>query len=140
MMAAPAARKVLLIDDDDDARELLSMALELRGHSVATAGSGPDGLACAVLFSPDIVFLDLGMPDVDGYDTALALRRLPGLALVWIVALSGWNDKQTIARTASAGFDHHLTKPADFALIDSVLSADLARTGRAPLRELASQL
>lgn len=51
-MAAPAPRKVLLIDDNDDARELLRMALELRGHSVATAGSGPDGLACAVLFSP----------------------------------------------------------------------------------------
>lgn len=139
-MAAAAPRKVLLIDDNDDARELLRMALELRGHSVATAGSGSDGLACAVGFCPDIVFLDLGMPDMDGFDTALALRRLPSLALVWIIALSGWNDKQTIARTVSAGFDRHLTKPADFALIDSVLSADLARTGRAPLRGLASQL
>jgi CheY-like chemotaxis protein len=86
------------------------------------------------------VFLDLGMPGMDGYDTARALRRLPGLALVWIVALSGWNDQQTLARTVSAGFDHHLNKPADFALIDTVLSADLVRTGLAPLRGRASQL
>jgi CheY-like chemotaxis protein len=124
------ARRVLLIDDNDDARDLMSMALELRGHQVAMADGGMPGLAQARAFVPEIVFLDLGMPVMDGYETAVLLRRLSGLKSVWIVALSGWSDQATLARTRHAGFDYHLSKPADLSRIDNFLHGDWTRLSR----------
>lgn len=124
------SRRVLLIDDNDDARDLMGMVLDLHGHQVVTAGSGAAGLAEARAFVPDIVFLDLGMPDMDGFETAVALRRIAGLEDVWIVALSGWSDQATLARTRSAGFDYHLTKPANFAIIDNFLYGDWTHLAR----------
>jgi CheY-like chemotaxis protein len=85
-------------------------------------------------FKPDVVFLDLGMPIMDGYETAVALRRIAGLERVTIAALSGWNDQATMARVAQAGFDHHLTKPATFAQIDSVLRGEWEPVARPPLQ------
>lgn len=118
------SRRILLIDDNDDARELMGIVLEVRGHQVATASGGHSGLARARECAPDVVFLDLGMPIMDGYETAVALRGLPGLADVWIVALSGWSDQATLARARNAGFDYHMTKPAHFATIDNFLYGD----------------
>jgi CheY-like chemotaxis protein len=127
-------RRILLIDDNDDARELLGMGLQLQGHAIATANGGAAGLASARDFRPEFIFLDLGMPGMDGYETAVALRRIAGLALVTIVALSGWNDQATLARVEHAGFDHHLTKPATFDQIDSVLQGECAPLAGRPLR------
>jgi len=124
------SRKILLIDDNDDARDLMGIVLEMHGHQVAMANGGACGLVRARESAPDIVFLDLGMPVMDGYETAVALRRLPGLEKVWIVALSGWSDQATLARTRAAGFDYHLTKPADFAIIDNFLYGDWTRLAR----------
>ena len=124
------SRRILLIDDNDDARDLMGIVLEMHGHQVAMADGGARGLVRAREFAPDIVFLDLGMPVMDGYETAVALRRLPGLEKVWIVALSGWNDQATLARTHAAGFDYHLTKPANFAIIDNLLYGDWTRLAR----------
>jgi CheY-like chemotaxis protein len=126
--------RILLIDDNDDARELLGMGLQLKGHAVAMASGGVEGLARALAFQPEFIFLDLGMPGMDGYETALAMRRVAGLALVTIVALSGWNDQATLGRTRSAGFDHHLTKPASFDQIDGVLAGDYVPLAGPPLR------
>lgn len=123
----PERRRVLLIDDNEDARELLGMALELHGHQVATADGGITGQARAREFGPDIVFLDLGMPGMDGYETAVALRRLPGMAAILIVALSGWSDQATLARVRSARFDYHLSKPADVRRINEFLRGDWTR-------------
>lgn len=138
------SRRILLIDDNDDARELMAIVLEVRGHRVATAGGGHSGLARARECAPDVVFLDLGMPIMDGYETAVALRALPGLANVWIMALSGWSDQATLARAHNAGFDYHMTKPADFATIDNFLYGDWRRLMRGlalpPLRGRASPL
>jgi CheY-like chemotaxis protein len=132
--ALPVVRRILLIDDNDDARDLMAMALELRGHVVAMADGGMAGLAQARAFMPDIVFLDLGMPVMDGYETAVGLRRIEGLARLWIVALSGWSDQATLARTKSAGFDYHLSKPADLGRIDNFLQGDwMPRAGASPL-------
>jgi CheY-like chemotaxis protein len=125
------ARRILLIDDNDDARDLMGMALELRGHQVAMADGGIAGLAQASAFVPEVVFLDLGMPVMDGYETAVLLRRIPGLETMWIVALSGWSDQATLARTLHAGFDYHLSKPADLARIDNFLHGDWTRLSRA---------
>ena len=124
------SRRILLVDDNDDARDLMGMVLEMHGHRVAMAADGAAGLVRAQEFMPDIVFLDLGMPVMDGYEAAVALRRLAGLETVWIVALSGWNDQATLARTQEAGFDYHLTKPANFAIIDNFLYGDWTRLPR----------
>ena len=133
-------RRILLIDDNDDARELLGMALELKGHAIATADGGVHGLERARQFQPEFVFLDLGMPGMDGYDTAIALRAIPGLEQVPFVALSGWNDRMTLARVRDAGFDHHMTKPADFDHIDGLLRGDVAPFAKPSLRQAACHL
>jgi CheY-like chemotaxis protein len=122
--AALPSRRILLVDDNDDARDLMGMVLDMHGHRVAVAANGAEALVRAQEFMPDIVFLDLGMPVMDGYETAVALRRLAGLEAIWIVALSGWNDQATLARTRQAGIDYHLTKPANFAIIDNFLYGD----------------
>jgi len=127
---SPPSRRILLIDDNDDARELMGIVLEMHGHRVAEADGGAAGLAQARAFAPDIVFLDLGMPGMDGYETAVALRRLPGMEKLWIVALSGWSDQATLARTQHAGFDWHLSKPADIPRIDNFLLGDWTRLAR----------
>ena len=133
-MLSDQPRRILLIDDNADARELLGMGLELQGHTVAMADGGVEGLARARQFQPECIFLDLGMPEMNGYEAAVALRRIAGLAQVAIVALSGWNDEATLARAHGAGFDHHLTKPAGFDEIDSILRGEFPRLARPPLR------
>jgi CheY-like chemotaxis protein len=137
---SPPPRRILLIDDNDDARELLGMALELKGHSIAMADGGISGLARARQFRPEFVFLDLGMPGMNGYDTAIALRRIAGLELVPVVALSGWNDRTTLARVRNAGFDHHMTKPANFDHIDGILRGEIAPFAKLPLRQASRHL
>jgi CheY-like chemotaxis protein len=132
--------RILLIDDNDDARELMQIGLGLSGHELAAAADGALGLARASEFRPEIVFLDLGMPVMDGYDTAVALRKIAGLERVRIAALSGWNDQATMARVIGAGFDHHLTKPATFAQIDSVLRGEWPDLAMPPLQRPSRHL
>ncbi|MGB9109875.1 MAG: response regulator, partial [Telluria sp.] len=108
--------------------------LALHGHAVVTAAGGARGLVRARSFRPETIFLDLGMPIMDGYETAVALRRIAGLERVTIAALSGWSDQATLARVVRAGFDHHLTKPATFAQIDSVLRGEWAPVASPPLQ------
>jgi CheY-like chemotaxis protein len=123
-------RRILVIDDNADAATLLAMFIGAHGHDTATANSGPEGLALAAAFLPEVVFLDLGMPGMSGYDVALELRQLPGLADVYIAALTGWNDARTKARVVASGFDKHLVKPADVGVVlDLVDQRQLAAAG-----------
>ncbi|MFC5459270.1 response regulator [Massilia niabensis] len=103
---------MLIVDDNADAALVLSVCLSAYGHETAVAYSGPEGVQLAHSFEPDIVFLDLGMPRVSGYEVAVALRKIPRLARVYIAALTGWNDPKTREQVVSAGFNRHLTKPA----------------------------
>lgn len=112
------ARRVLIIDDNEDAASILEMVVSAYGHQAEVANSGRDGLQIAAEFRPDIVFLDIGMPEMDGYEVAVALRKLPALEHVYIAAVTGWNDANTQAQVISAGFDLHLTKPA---AVESIL-------------------
>ena len=107
-----ARRKVLIIDDNADAALTLSMCLSAYGHETALAYGGVQGIELAQAFEPEVIFLDLGMPQMDGYQVAAALRQIPHLSHVFIAALTGWNDKMTRDQVASSGFDKHLTKPA----------------------------
>ena len=83
----------------------LAMMLELEGHATCIAFSAHDGLRLAANFGPDIAFLDIGMPGMNGYELAVALRRLPGLAHMRLVAVSGWGGDEDKRRSAEAGFD-----------------------------------
>ena len=116
-----SAKRVLVVDDNDDAAQLLAMFIGAFGHAGRVANDGPSGLAMAAEFMPEIVFLDLGMPGMSGYDVALRLRTLPGLEHIYITALTGWNDASTGRKVAACGFDRHLTKPANIADIQSIL-------------------
>jgi PAS domain S-box-containing protein len=110
--AAPASRRVLVVDDNREAVELLQMLLELEGHEVRIAHSGREALRVADLFLPEVVVLDIGMPDIDGHEVARTLRMRPWGRAVTLVALSGWGHGRDKARAAEAGIDYHLTKPA----------------------------
>nr|WP_307733012.1 ATP-binding protein [Massilia agri] len=125
--AAPAAPvreglRVLVVDDNRDAAETLSALLSHAGHSAPVANDGHQALRMLTSFQPHVVFLDLGMPGMSGYEVAAAIRRDPGNAGVRLVALTGWGGEADRERTAQAGFDRHLTKPATAEAIEGVLA------------------
>jgi signal transduction histidine kinase len=104
-------RRILVADDNHDAAGSLALRLELAGHDVRTAQDGLEALAIARTFKPEVVLLDLGMPAMDGYETARHLRRLAWAKATRLIALTGWGQQQDRLRTAEAGFDVHLVKP-----------------------------
>ncbi|CAN5720038.1 hypothetical protein BH09MYX1_BH09MYX1_00470 [soil metagenome] len=126
---APAASgyRLLVVDDNQDAAETLGMLLELQGHEVRIAFSGAAALETTKAYTPDLVFLDIGMPGMDGYELARRLREQPGLQNVMLAALTGWGQKEDRRRTSEAGFNHHLVKPPMPKSIEAVL-ADLKRS------------
>jgi CheY-like chemotaxis protein len=105
------SRKILVVDDNVDAAESLAMLLRLTGHDAATAFDGIEALGRAAEFRPDIVLLDIGMPRLDGYGTARAMRAEPWGQDVMLVALTGWGQPKDRDRTMEAGFNAHLVKP-----------------------------
>jgi len=121
---APAARRrALIVDDNHDSADTLAMMLDLLGHDTKCLYD-PHLTADAVhRFAPDIVFLDLGMPGLSGYDVARIVRAGAGGAELTLVAITGWGHADDRRRTAEAGFDHHLVKPADLAAISAICSA-----------------
>jgi CheY-like chemotaxis protein len=116
-----AAVRVLVVDDNEDAAEMCATLLELAGHDVRRAYNGRSALALANAFRPRVVLLDIGLPDIDGYEVARALRRAPWAAGILLIAVSGWGQEQDKQRALEAGFDHHLTKPIDLSALERVL-------------------
>ncbi|QJW99071.1 response regulator [Frigoriglobus tundricola] len=116
------SRRVLVVDDNADAAESLSELLALSGHETETAESGPDALVAATRFQPELVFLDIGLPGMNGYEVARALRAEPGRTGVVLVALTGWGAEEDRRRSAEAGFDFHLTKPVEVGQLDALLA------------------
>jgi PAS domain S-box-containing protein len=110
---SPASRRVLVVDDNLDAAEMLATLLSLAGHQVATAASGTAALEVLTHFPADIAFLDIGLPGMSGYELAAQLRRHPRWRHLKLVALTGWGQAVDRQRANEAGFDDHLTKPAD---------------------------
>ncbi|MDB5936529.1 MAG: rcsC [Massilia sp.] len=124
-VAAPAAEtekhRVLVVDDNEDAAETLCMLLELAGHVVHSAHNGQDALAACDAFAPDVVFLDIGLPGMSGYEVTRHLRADAQHCKITLVALTGWGTGEDRNRAQSAGFDHHLTKPFDLAKMEGLL-------------------
>jgi CheY-like chemotaxis protein len=119
------ASRAVIIDDNRDAARAMSMLIEQLGGATRIAHDAASGLEAVQQFQPDIVFLDIGMPGTDGYEACRQLRRLPSQEKVVIVAVTGWGQSQDKQRALDAGFDAHLVKPVDPALLTRVL----ARTG-----------
>jgi signal transduction histidine kinase len=122
-----ARRRILVADDNNDAAGSLALRLELAGHEVRTAQDGLEALAVARTFEPQVVLLDLGMPAMDGYETARHMRRLAWGKRVRLIALTGWGQQQDRIRTAEAGFDIHLVKPvSELDLFRAIGASELA--------------
>jgi CheY-like chemotaxis protein/two-component sensor histidine kinase len=118
---APSGHRLLVVDDNQDAADSLAMLLRLQGHEVRVAFSGVAALEMTKTYTPDVVFLDIGMPGMDGYEVARRLRQQPALAKTVLAALTGWGQKEDRRRTAEAGFDHHLVKPPEPQALENVL-------------------
>jgi signal transduction histidine kinase/CheY-like chemotaxis protein len=128
VVAAPAQvprsidRRVVVIDDNADGANAMRRLVNLLGGDCRAAYSGEDGLAEVLAFRPDVVFLDIGMPGMDGYEVCRRIRREAGYDAV-VVALTGWGQERNKEESRRAGFDAHLTKPADPAAIQNILTA-----------------
>ena len=127
-LAAPAAGlRILVVDDNIDAAETLQALLEMSDHAVSVAYDGAAALRLAAQVLPQIVFLDIGLPDMSGFEAAEAMRRIAGMEGAALVALTGWGAEQDRQRSSRAGFDHHLTKPADFGMVENLIRDVAAR-------------
>ena len=124
--AIPAAHvsplRILVVDDNVDMAKSLATLLERAGHTITTAHDGLAALAAARNFHPDAIVLDIGLPGLDGYRVAEALRREPAFANVRLVAVSGYGQAEDRNRAKAAGFDRHLVKPVDFGQLVTALS------------------
>ncbi len=131
--AAPAqvSRRVLIVDDNRDAAESLELLVQLWGHEVRSAHTGPAALAEAELYRPEIVLLDIGLPGMTGYEVAQRLRELEGMENVLLVAVTGYGQEDDRRRSREAGFDAHLVKPVEPARLQEMLaSRDRAEVGQ----------
>ena len=121
--SATQARRILVVDDNIDAADSLAILLQALGHDTSVAYDGIEALELAEAYRPDIVFLDIGMPRMNGLEVAAALRKKPAFQRTVLIALTGWGSHEDRARSQSAGFDHHLTKPASPTLLKRLLGA-----------------
>jgi PAS domain S-box-containing protein len=119
--------RALIVDDNVDAAASLSLLLQLAGHAICTAHNGADALKLAPEFKPDVVILDIGMPGMNGYEVARALRASPEVGHPVLVALTGWGGPEDRRQSKAAGFDEHLTKPVDISMVELVFATVAAR-------------
>jgi PAS domain S-box-containing protein len=115
--------RVLVVDDNVDAAESLAMLLQASGHFVWTAYSGPSAVAAAAEHHPDVVLLDIGLPEFDGFEVAKRVREVPAHEAMVLVALTGYGQASDRERSRDAGFDHHLVKPVDLDELRGILAA-----------------
>ncbi len=114
-------RRVLVVDDDSTVADSLALLLEAMGAVVKTAYSGVEALRAIPELKPHLAFIDIGMPGMDGYETARCIRKLAGGKNLILAALSGWGRSEDRKRGAEAGFDRHYVKPIDVADIEEIL-------------------
>lgn len=118
--AAPSLR-ILVVDDNIDGAESLAILLRLSGHEVVAAACGIDALTISADFRPQIVILDIGLPDIDGYEVAQRLRVLPEARDAKLIAVTGYGQDEDREHSRRAGFDYHFLKPVDFHAISKIL-------------------
>jgi CheY-like chemotaxis protein len=115
-------RRILIADDNQDSAKTLALWLSLHGHPVHTANDGVEALNAAAQFPPDVVLLDIGMPKLNGYDTARRIRAETWGRDMLLIAQTGWGQEEDLRRSKAAGFDTHLTKPLDYERLLTLLN------------------
>jgi signal transduction histidine kinase/CheY-like chemotaxis protein len=126
--ARPESRRILLVEDNEDGRRMMEVMLSLEGHIVHTASTGEAAVRAAADWRPDIALVDIGLPDMDGYEVARRLRALAPDNPPKLVALSGFGQQSDLHNAYEAGFDLHLTKPVSPQFLHDVMSALTSKT------------
>jgi CheY-like chemotaxis protein len=121
-MGRGKTRRILVADDDVDTVESFALLLRSLGHTVELATSSAAALELARRSRPELVFLDIGMPGMDGWEVARVLRGEAGPDGVRIIAVTGRGEQEDFSRSRKAGFDAHVVKPMDFDLVKSILA------------------
>jgi CheY-like chemotaxis protein len=121
-LLASRPRRILVVDDNIDAAQSLAFLLQAEGHDVCIAHDGEQACITADDFRPDIALLDIGLPKLDGYAVAEAIRREPWGRDVLLLALTGWGQNDDKRRALEAGFDFHLTKPVDLDQVNALIA------------------
>jgi PAS domain S-box-containing protein len=129
---AEGGQRILVVDDNVDSAESMAMLLSALGYDTRTAHDGTNALRCAEAFRPAVVLLDIGLPDISGLDVAQRIRRTDWGRTMRLAALSGWGQEADKQRALAAGFDQHLTKPADPAQLQRLLERLLVEHDGAP--------
>jgi CheY-like chemotaxis protein len=123
-------RRVLIVDDNRDSADSLAMLLNVAGHEVGTAYDGEQALETAEALRPDVILLDIGMPKLNGYEVCRRIREQPWGQGTFLIALTGWGQEEDRRRTEEAGFDHHMVKPVDPAVLMRILASLSSKSGR----------
>jgi PAS domain S-box-containing protein len=119
----PAPRqRILVVDDNREAADTLAALLRLQAHDVRVAYDGLSAIEAAAAHRPTVVFLDIGMPGMDGYEAARRIRLIPGMNQATLVAVTGWGQEDDRRRSAGAGFDHHIVKPPELTALLNILA------------------
>jgi CheY-like chemotaxis protein len=113
--------RILVVDDNVDSAESWGTLLGLLGHEIRIAHDGPSALEASRGFRPDVVLQDIGMPGMNGYEVARRMRKDPATAGAMLVAITGYGRDEDRRDAHDAGFDHHLTKPADLRAVDDLM-------------------
>jgi len=119
--------RVLIVDDNADSADSIAAILETSGHEVEVAYSAQKALEMAVEHQPDIVLLDIGLPDMDGYEVAKHLRQTPELKEMRLIAITGYGQESDRQRSREAGFDEHLVKPVEWQKLEELLASLMKR-------------
>lgn len=116
--------RILVVEDNTDQAHSLAELLEMWGHEVAVASDGLAGIERARSFHPDVVIMDIGLPVLDGYQAARLLRADPSTSQMLLIALTGYGQDEDRRQAKDAGFDLHLTKPADLEALRQALTLE----------------
>jgi CheY-like chemotaxis protein len=138
-LASDRARRVLIVDDNVDAADTLADLASEWGHETRSANSGLEALLIASAFQPDVVLLDIGLPEMDGYAVARKMRADRSLDRCVLIALTGYGQPQDRERSLAAGFDLHLLKPVDIDKLESVLKEAQRASNVGPARTTSGE-
>jgi CheY-like chemotaxis protein len=119
--ASSIRRRILIADDNRDAADSLAILLQMDGHEVTVVHDGRQAVATIDSFRPEIALLDIGMPELDGYEVARQVRQGPLGTSITLIAMTGWGQASDKARAAAAGFNRHLTKPIEPSALTGML-------------------
>jgi PAS domain S-box-containing protein len=121
--ATPRRYRILVVDDNVDSAESMALLLKFSGHEVQMAHNGPSAIETALLFLPQVLLLDIGLPGMNGYEVARRLRERPEMQNAALLALTGYGQEEDRRRSKEAGFDHHLVKPVDPKLLETLIGS-----------------